>query len=197
MADPWSTIGYLLSYWKSPQRTAFLCFLDKLFFTFWAGDGDFSLPPGYTDGLTAAGAIKISVFPVLYFFQKPQIFSVFLIALIGIAGKCPEDRPPHTKIRKQHQRQLQKRAGKQDLQYAGNQTGKQNRCIQFICAVAPLHKLPDCGSYLKTKLAQPVSKPVHRIPLYISLSLLYGKKAGFQYQKQIIYGLFIPLVKYK
>ena len=25
MADPWSTIGYLLSYWKSPQTVLFFC----------------------------------------------------------------------------------------------------------------------------------------------------------------------------
>ena len=48
----------------SPCPTMYLGFLDELFLALGAGDGDFSLSPGYTHRLAATGAFKVSMLPV-------------------------------------------------------------------------------------------------------------------------------------
>ena len=72
-----------------------LGFLDEFFSAFGAGDGNFALTPGNANLLTAAGAVVIPMLTVLYAFYKLQILSIFLIPLIGVAGKHSGNSPKH------------------------------------------------------------------------------------------------------
>jgi hypothetical protein len=144
---------------------AFLRLFYKLFLTFWAGNRDLTLAPGNSDRLPTPGTIKVPMVFIFYSVQQPEIFSVFLVPLVGVSGKCPENCPTHAHVRKRHQNQLQKRAGKQHLQNAGNQTRKQNCRIQFIGAVAPLHKVPGGCRNFCAQRPQPIAKTVHKFLL--------------------------------
>ena len=78
--------------------SSFLGLFNKLLFAFGAGDGDFPLSPGNSYLLTAPGAVIIPVLPIFYTLQHLQIFPVFLIPLIGIAGHHPANRPDHQSV---------------------------------------------------------------------------------------------------
>ena len=73
----------------------FLGFLNELFFTLGAGDGNFAFSPGNPDHLAALGAIEIPMLPILDPIQQLQEFPVFLVALVGIPGQGPENGPEH------------------------------------------------------------------------------------------------------
>ena len=67
---------------------AVLCLFCEFFLAFRASDGDFAFALGDTDGLLAFGAGKITVVFVANSFNKLQIFAVFPVSLIGVAGKA-------------------------------------------------------------------------------------------------------------
>ena len=50
---------------KAPRRELLLRLLDKFFPTFWAGDGNLPLALGHPHQLTALGAVKVPVIPIL------------------------------------------------------------------------------------------------------------------------------------
>jgi hypothetical protein len=60
----------------------------KFFLAFGTGNGNFTLAARHTNGLSAAGAGKISVLPVANALYKEQIFPIFPVTLIGVAGKA-------------------------------------------------------------------------------------------------------------
>ena len=114
------------------MHTSFLGFLDKLFLALGAGNGDLSLALGDTHCLVTPGTLEISVVPILYPVQKPQIFPVLLIPLVGIAGQSPEDRPEHKAVGHQGQKQLCPGPGQEHLQNTRAQTHHQNRGVKLI-----------------------------------------------------------------
>ena len=71
---------------------------NEFLFAFGAGDGDFSLSPGYSNRLAAPGTVKIPMLPVFDPLHKFQILPIFLIPLVGVPGKHPENRPNHQSI---------------------------------------------------------------------------------------------------
>ena len=72
--------------------------LYELFLAFRAGDGDLAFAPGNPDLLTAAGAVKVAMLPVLQLLEEQQEFPVFVITFVGLTGKAAEDRPDHEGI---------------------------------------------------------------------------------------------------
>ena len=105
-------------------RNTRLCFLYKLLFAFGTSDRNLSFAPGHPYRLAASGALEILMFFVLDPVQKAQIFPVLLIALIGVSGKRPENRPKHTSVGNKHKDYLKKGARKKCLQKAGSQAGQ-------------------------------------------------------------------------
>ena len=110
---------------------------------FRAGDGDFSLPPGDTNHLTALGAVVIAVLPVLQAVKKLQEFAVFLIPLVGIAGKGAEHSPEHTDIGQGRKDQGGEGGADDQRNQAENDAQGQNQHIELVCSVAAIHKMPQ------------------------------------------------------
>ena len=109
-----------------------LCFLDEFFLALGAGDSDLALSTGHTHRLPATGAGEIAVLAVLNTIQQHQKFPIFLIALIGLPGEATKNCPEHQHIGNsgQHQRY---HGGFQKCRHdADNNTGKQNKHIEFI-----------------------------------------------------------------
>ena len=85
----------------------FLSLFDEFLPTFGAGNGDLALALGYTDGLLTLGAGVILMLPVLQPFQKIQIFPIFPMPLVGIAGQNTENHNAHQPIGQHHRHQVQ------------------------------------------------------------------------------------------
>ena len=100
-----------------------LGFLNKFFLAFGAGDGDFSLSPGDTHRLAAAGTVEILMFPVFQPVQPSQIPLIFLIPLIGVPGEHSKNGKDHQTVRYQRQDQTSQRPPQKKRQggtdYAG------------------------------------------------------------------------------
>ena len=88
----------------SPKRKStsfevpFLRLLHEFFPAAGAGDGDLALAPGDPDHLAAFGTVEIPVIPVLQPVKDLQKFPVFLVALVGVPGKDPENGQKHQYI---------------------------------------------------------------------------------------------------
>ena len=118
-----------------------LCLLDKLFPALGTGDGDRALAFGYPDRLMALGAIEMPMLLILDPLQDHQVFPVFPIPLIGIAGQCAENGPNHQDIGQSGQQCGHHRyPHEKQRHYAQRHTGDQDRHIQFVCAVAAHHE---------------------------------------------------------
>jgi len=169
-------IHYCVYAKRACRSTLFLGFTDKFFFALGTGDGDFSFPSGDTNGLPAMGAVKMPVLPIFYSVQHPQIPAIFLIPAILIPGKRPENCPNHQHIRNHRQGKLYNCKGKQHSQNAANNTCPQDCHIQFIAAVATLHKVPHPCGQLFTKTAEPATDSVHNITLQNRIYAYYIAK---------------------
>ena len=117
-----------------------LGFLDKLFSALGAGDGDFAFSFGDPDRLAAAGAVEITVLPVLDSVQQHQKFPVFLVALIGIPGEAPEYGPEHEHIGNQGQHQIHNLRRIENRDNANDRACHQNHGIEFVRSVPSGHK---------------------------------------------------------
>ena len=143
----------------------FLGFADEFFTALGAGDGDFAFSPGDPNLLAALGAVKI---PVLFIFeplQKHQIFPVFLIPLIGIAGKAAENHSKQKCIRNYGKNQIYQRRFDKHTNQANHKTNRQQRNIQLVRTVAAHHKPPETGRYLCAKITKPITDTAAACPL--------------------------------
>lgn len=126
----------------SSSAAHFSGFFDKLFPAFGAADRNFAFSLGHTDTLPALGAGKILMFPIFDFFQQEQKFAVFLIALIGIAGKTAEQRGKQAGIGHHRQHHIQPAHRHKHRDQAKNQTCPQNHRIELVSTISATHK-PD------------------------------------------------------
>ena len=67
----------------------------EFFLALGAGYHDFALATGDADGLAAAGAEEVTVFPVFDTVNHQKEPAVFLVALIDIPGEAATDGPNH------------------------------------------------------------------------------------------------------
>ena len=141
---------------------AILCFTNKFFVAAGAGDGNFSLPPGHPHHLTALGAVKVAVVPVLQPIDYLQKLPVFLIPLVGVPGQGAEDGPDHQPVAQHHQQKIYRRVAENDGQQAYRQTYAQDYHIQFVRAIAPCHKPPQKRGKPRGELPQPAANAIHR-----------------------------------
>ena len=118
-----------------------LRFLDKPLLALGAGNGDFALAAGNADDLSALGAVKVPMLPILQTVKKLEEFAVLLIALVGIAGEAAIQRPDHQSVGNAGQQQIQLDRIHKRTDKACHKTGGQNGHIQFIGSVAAGHKL--------------------------------------------------------
>jgi hypothetical protein len=153
----------------------------EFFLTLGTGDGDLTLASGDSDSLPALGAIKIAVLPVLQPFKELQKLPVLLVSLIGIPGQASEDRPKHQDIGNGPQYQLCNYAGNKGIHQHQHQASAQDRHIQLIVSVAPLHKV-----------AKPCAQSAHRkSPVTLGIYPYYMQRlAAFQLEVSNVYGLF-------
>ena len=121
----------------------FLRFLYEFFFTFGAGDCNFTLSFGYTDRLVAARALKIAVIPILQPIHQHQKFPIFPIPFVGIPGKGAKKGNTHQAVGHQMQNQVWQRTAHKNCHYNNGNTGPQNHRVQLIVSVAPGHKPPE------------------------------------------------------
>ena len=118
----------------------FLCLSLKAFLAFGTGDHNFALAPGHAHRLTAFGAVKIPMLPVLDPIQQHQKPPIFPIPLVGVPGKGTKNRPNHQCIRSCGQRQIHHRKRYKNGNDTQHQAATQNPHIQFVRAVAAHHK---------------------------------------------------------
>ena len=156
------------------KRTApFLAFFDKPLLAAGAGNRHLALAPGNPDGLAALRAGEIPVLPVFQPFHQHQILPVFLIPLIGIAGKSTEKGPNHQAVRN-HRKEQTDRSFDKDTHQAYDQTGSQNHCIELIRSVTADHKPPQFGAHIRPELPEPISKTIHsQSPFALRIYLHY------------------------
>ena len=159
-----------------------LTFLDKFFPATGAGDGDLSLTPGNPDGLAALGAFKIPVIPVPDAVHEFQKSPVLLVPLVGIPGEAAENGPEHQNIGYTMENQIDQRVPDEQGQDDHHQGSAQNRAVEFVVAVAALHKAAEGQAELCAGLAEEIPESVHNITLVrnILLLTLYCKITGFQ-----------------
>ena len=160
-----------------------------------AGDGDFPLPTGDTDGLAALGAIEIAVVAVLQAVENQQKLPVFLVALVGIPGKRPEDGPNHQRIAQDQEEHPHTQVPEQRGENAGYQTCAQNDHIQPVGSIPPGHKAAKTCAHARACLMQPKGKFVHKYPPFPqgkikSIPILYCVFWEFQHRRRRINGLF-------
>ena len=146
------------------MHTFLLCLFDKFFLALGAGDGDLTLAPGDPHLLTAAGAIEVAVIPVLDLIQQHEETAVFPVALVGVPGKRPEDRPEHQRVGCGGERQVHPGIADEQAQDAQHHAGAQDRSIQFVRAVASGHKPAQSGVDTAAEIPEPGAKALHNSP---------------------------------
>lgn len=146
---------------KKVGKPTFLCFPYELFFAAGAGNRDLSFVPGYPHRLVTAGAVEMPMLPILQPFQKTQIFSIFLVAFVDIPGQKPQGCQDYQHIGQADQGQLDQSKGENVVEEIQTKGYPQQRHIQFVTAVAALHKPSKAGAQFFSKPTQPVADPVH------------------------------------
>ena len=118
-------------------------FLDEPLLALGAGDGDFTFAAGDTHHLTALGAIKVAMLPILQAIKKLQEFAVFLIALIGIAGEAAVERPDHQAIGHCRQHQIDLRIVEKATDQAHRKATAEDHHVQFVGSIAAHHEIAE------------------------------------------------------
>ena len=162
--------AFLLRAYKAKQKSGFA---DKPLLALGAGNGDFTFVPGEPDGLAAPGTVEILVIPVFYPFKELQETAVFLIALVGIAGKASEDGKDHKAIGQQCQETVDNGVENEHGNQADDHACTQNRQVQFIRSVTAGHKSGHTGTQLAHQISKPVTKSIHGKSPYNQISYYY------------------------
>lgn len=136
------------------------CFFHEFFPAFGAGDCNLAFPPGNTDSLPTFGAVKITVVSVFDPVEGQKVSAVFLIALVMVSGKAPEQRPAQqsvgTQLKHQHQRRNKQRNQRQ------HHTCGQNRTVEFIVTIPAAHKTPEPGGGAGARPPKPCGNVLHK-----------------------------------
>ena len=122
-----------------------LSFLHEFFPAFGTGDGDLTLTPGNTDRLAALGALEIAVLPVLHPVDDLAVLPIFLVTLVGILGKAPENRETQKTIGHQGQDHVDAAGADEHGQQTAYHAHTQQCHIQMVVAVTAGHKLSQVG----------------------------------------------------
>ena len=143
------------------RRPCLLCFADKLLPTPGAGDGNFSLTPGHAHQLMAFGTVEVPVLPILQPPYNLQKLPIFLIPLVGVPGKPPENGPDHHAIAQHKEHQIHGRHPNPHGKQAGHQPDSQNQHIQFVRAVPSGHEAAQSCAHPGGELPEPVLNAIH------------------------------------
>lgn len=136
-------------------------FLYELLPAFGAGDGDFAFATGDTDGLAALGAGEIPVGAVLDPVHHQKELSVFIIALIGIAGEAAEQRHIQDHGIDQGQQQHRRLVLDEHGDDGQHQAEAQQSHIQTVVTIPARHKAADSICQIHAGLPQPAAYVFH------------------------------------
>ena len=105
-----------------------------------------------TDRLAAAGALEIAVVTILQPIHQHEKFPVFLIPLVGVAGKHAKQGNAHQGVGRQMHRQVEQGGLYKNRHRHNDHTGPQYGRVQLVVAVSPRHEPP-----------KPVLESIHAI----------------------------------
>ena len=125
--------------------------LNKFFLALGTGDGNLTFSFGYPHLLMAAGAIVVTVILILQLLEEQQELPVFIIPLVNIPGQSAANSQDHEAVRDHGKQQFDRSKGHQHRQEGKTETCTQDRHIQFVCAVATCHKLPQAHTDFSEK----------------------------------------------
>lgn len=156
----------LLSYEYRPfPEGCFSGFTDEFFPAAGASDGNFALSTGDTDALAAFWTFIIPVLPVLEPVEEQPEAPIFFVALVGVPGEGPEQRPDEQGVGQHRQQQHHHGKANERSDQAHQHAGAQNDHVEFVRAVPAGHEIAEGGPDAAEKLTEPCGKVIHKRPL--------------------------------